>query len=325
MLPRSYTNGFYRKIEGKRRLNFYPIYQKYFATEFCKDKHVAFDEFFVYFGKTLILALVTLTARESKKIHSSRKKIENHTTRESRYRCDARSIGLCNFARTRRDEGRSEEGTNDVATRRRGCVDAASARVLKRDRREGKGTGRELAKRVCAAECRDFATTRSDKTFAAGVAEIEACTCPVRKGRISCLRSIPSYCRFSLSLSPPLFLFVLALSICSRSLPLSSSREIRVHLFPSLSRFSQKFVPSPNSLHHASSSSSPSGQNFAVLPTPVHNTSASPPTLFLSLYSFCRLSFSFSLRRSPPSASLRSPFGCARHNAISVDAHRKTP
>ena len=77
----------------------------------------------------------------------------------------------------------------------------SQARMAKERSEETKEKRAEslLVRRSCAAECRDFALRDWTEHSSAGIAKIEACTCPSRKGRVCYASSRSSY--------PPLFLF----------------------------------------------------------------------------------------------------------------------
>lgn len=87
------------------------------------------------------------------------------------------------------------------------------------------------SRRSCAAECRDFTLRDWTEHSPAGIAKIEACTCPVRKGRVFYASSRSSYSLIPFS-SLPFRPF--ALPVCSPPFCLPHSKLLLSRAFLSL-------------------------------------------------------------------------------------------
>lgn len=198
------------------------------------------------------------------------------------------------------------------------CAKEGSEETKRSRIRSRKREGREAVRWNAAISLRD-----RTKHSPLAIAEIEACTCRVRKGRapLSLLR-LSTLARLSLAPSRPLVTcsscFVLALSICRSRSPSKLSRTFSSSV---LSLTAQKFAPSFLHLHHAFTSSSASSSSLS-------SSSSSSSSLDTE---FCFACFSSSPVRHtvlflPLSVSLFffSLFGYVyMHNAIFVHGPRK--
>lgn len=98
--------------------------------------------------------------------------------------------------------------------------------VLKREETK-RSWGEARSWRSCAAECRDFTLRDWTEHSLAGIAKIEACTCPARKGRVFYACSRSPYSFFISSFSS--FQFA---GLLSTVLPLPHSKLLLSCVFP---------------------------------------------------------------------------------------------